>query len=126
MTQIETRDEQAVASYDELRARAAKHRELCLGVKKMIVDRLDLPIDPAWITDDQPLIARGLELDSVDILELIIGLEAVFGAALTDEEVGAFGSVARLVERIEADQPLDSPRYEAAPPPELAADLVTP
>lgn len=77
----------------------------------MIVERLDLPIDPKWITDDQPVIARGLELDSVDVLELIIGIEAVFGASITDDEIGAFGSVSRLVDRIEFGGPLPAGHY---------------
>ena len=108
------------ASFDELKQAAEHNRAMCHSVKQMIVDRLDLPVEPEWITNDQPLIARGLELDSVDILELIIGLEAVFGVGLTDEEVGAFGSVARLVERIEAGEPLGSAMFEASAPPDLS------
>lgn len=96
-------------TFEGLRALAAERQAKCLQVKEMIVERLDLPIAPDWITDDQPLIARGLELDSVDTLELIIGIDAVFGVALTDEEVGAFGSVSRLVDRLESDVPLDPP-----------------
>ena|SRR2546423_15712626 len=91
---------------------AARHRqEMCQRVKSMIVERLDLPVDPDWITDDQPLIARGLELDSVDVLEIIIGIEAVFGASVTDDEVGALGSISRVVDRIEYGEPLPVPSY---------------
>lgn len=88
---------------DELRARAARRSELCRRAKRMIVDRLDLPIPPDWITDDQPLVGRGLELDSVDTLELIIAVEMEFDVAISDDEVGVFGSVSRLIDRIEAD-----------------------
>lgn len=102
---------------EDLRARAQERQEKCLIVKAMIVDRLDLPIEPEWITDDQPLIGRGLELDSVDVLELIIGVEAIFGVALTDEEVGAFGSTSRLVDRVESDAPLDPPIIPVVDPP---------
>jgi acyl carrier protein len=111
MTTIDTRvpTEQRSPEYEAILKRAAERQERCHQVKQMIVDRLDLPADPSWITDDQPLIARGLELDSVDTLELIIGVEAVFGVSLTDEEVGAFGSVSRLVDRIENGAPLDPP-----------------
>lgn len=96
-------------TYDECLERATVRQDKCQRLKTMIVDRLDLPVDPAWITDDQPLIARGLELDSVDTLELMIGIESEFGVSLTDDEVGAFGSVSRLVDRIESDGPLDPP-----------------
>ncbi len=92
---------------DEVRQSAAHRLDMCLKVKQMIVERLDLPIDPRWITDDQPLIGRGLELDSVDTLELVIGVDAEFGVSITDDEVGVFGSTSRLVDRIEAGAPLE-------------------
>lgn len=95
-------------SYDEVLEQATARRAKCRSVKAMIVERLDLPIDPDWITDDQPLIARGLELDSVDTLELMIGVEAEFGVTLMDDEVAAFGSVSKLVDRIESEGPVES------------------
>jgi acyl carrier protein len=84
----------------EALAIAAERQELCLRMKKMIVDRLDLPIEPAWITDDQPIFGRGLELDSVDTLELLLGVESEFDVSLTEDDRSAFGSVACLIEHI--------------------------
>ena len=94
-------------TYEEALEKAADRQAKCRRVKEMIVDRLDLPVDTAWITDDQALIGRGLELDSVDTLELMIGMEDEFGVALMDDEVAAFGSVSRLVDRAEADGSLE-------------------
>ena len=87
----------------EAREHAGQRQELCLRMKQMIVDRLDLPIEPAWITDDQPIFGRGLELDSVDTLELLLGVEADFDVSLNEEDRTAFGSIASLIERIVAD-----------------------
>jgi acyl carrier protein len=84
----------------DMRKKARAQQELCAELKRMLVDRLDLPVDPGWITDDQPLFGRGLELDSVDALEIVVGLEATFGASVTDDDREAFGSVAKLAERI--------------------------
>ena len=95
-------------TYAEALERATERQAKCRRVKEMIVERLELPVDPGWITDDQALIGRGLELDSVDTLELMIGIEAEFGVALMDDEVAAFGSVSRLVDRAESDGPLDA------------------
>lgn len=81
---------------DELRAAAATRQQTCTQIKKMIVSRLDLPIEPEWITDDQPLFGRGLELDSLDVLELYVAIEAEFGVALYDSDMSVFGSVSRL------------------------------
>lgn len=94
-------------STEQIRIHAAARRALCARVRTMIVDRLDLPVDPDWITDDQPLFGRGLELDSVDTLELMLGVEAEFDVSLTDDDRLAFGSVAKLVQRIEQEQHVD-------------------
>ncbi|HEY7137368.1 MAG TPA: phosphopantetheine-binding protein [Acidimicrobiia bacterium] len=85
----------------ELRSRAAERRELCAQIKEMLVERLDLPIDADWITDDQPLFGRGLELDSVDALELAVGIDDVADVTITDDQVGMFGSVNRVVDFVE-------------------------
>ncbi|HEY7112851.1 MAG TPA: phosphopantetheine-binding protein [Thermoanaerobaculia bacterium] len=72
-------------------------------VKELIVRRLKLEIDPASIQDDAPLFGEGLGLDSIDALELVLGLEQEFGIKVQDEEVGvkAFASVNALVDFIE-------------------------
>ena len=72
-------------------------------VKELIVRRLKLEIDPASIQDDALLFGEGLGLDSIDALELVLGLEQEFGIKVEDEEVGvkAFSSVNALVDFIE-------------------------
>jgi acyl carrier protein len=72
-------------------------------VKELIVRRLKLEIDPTSIQDDAPLFGEGLGLDSIDALELVLGLEQEFGIKVEDEEVGvkAFSSVNALVDFIE-------------------------
>lgn len=95
-------NEQAQAmTLDEIRDRAAQRRRLCDTIKGLLVDRLDLPIEPDWITDDQPLFGRGLELDSVDALELAVGIDSVSDVSVTDDQVGVFGSVNRIVDYIQ-------------------------
>jgi acyl carrier protein len=67
-------------------------------IKRLIVERLKLEIDPASIGDSQPLFGEGLGLDSIDALELVLGIEQAFGVKVDDEEVGAkaLGSVETL------------------------------
>ncbi|HKY14943.1 MAG TPA: phosphopantetheine-binding protein [Microthrixaceae bacterium] len=84
----------------QLTAQAAERQSECSRLRQVIVDRLDLPVDPDWITDDQPLFGRGLELDSVDALEIMVGIEDEFGASITDDETDVFGSVNALLDRI--------------------------
>jgi len=79
--------------------------ELKTRIKQIIVKQLKLEIDPASIRDDAPLFgdaANGLGLDSIDALELVLGVEKEFGIKVQDEEVGvkAFASVDALYDFI--------------------------
>ena len=70
-------------------------------VKQLIIDRLQLEgMKPEDIDDAAPLFGDGLGLDSIDALELVIGIEKTFGVRIQDEDVGAkaFASVNSLVE----------------------------
>ncbi len=79
----------------------AKEREkLCGEVKNMIVEQLSLDMEADFITNDQPIFGRGLELDSIDALELAIGLFEYFSIALTDEGTGIFTCVNTMADYI--------------------------
>jgi acyl carrier protein len=54
-------------------------------VKEMIVERCFLTIEPADIGDDDDLI-DDVGLDSVQILEIVVGLEDVFGVSFEDAD----------------------------------------
>ncbi len=78
------------------------HAEI-LQVKRLIVDCLNLPdIQPEEIEDEAPLFVEGLGLDSVDALELVVGVEKTFGLQIEDEAIGesAFKSAAALTQFI--------------------------
>jgi acyl carrier protein len=69
-------------------------------VKQLIIERLQLEgMQSDDIEDAAPLFGEGLGLDSIDALELVIGIEKTFGVKIQDEEVGAkaFSSVDSLV-----------------------------
>ncbi len=68
-------------------------------VKRMIVDRLHLDLDPEQIDDQAPLFGEGLALDSVDVLELVVGVEKEFGVVIEDAEEGrrVFESIDSMV-----------------------------
>ncbi len=67
-------------------------------LKKLIIQRLKLQMEPDSISDDAPLFGEGLGLDSIDALELVVGLEQEFGVQVPDEAVGreAFASINAL------------------------------
>lgn len=81
-------------------AQAASETELKDRLKRLLVERLKLETDPNEIGDQDPLFGEGLGLDSIDALELVLGLEQEFGVKIEDEEVGgeALASIDALAE----------------------------
>lgn len=62
---------------------------LITDVKRLIIERLKLEeIEIGDIDTDAPLFGEGLGLDSIDALELVIGLEKEYGVSIPDAEVG--------------------------------------
>ena len=89
---------------EAVRDRAKARQELCGQVKKLLVDRLELEVDPDMIGDDQPLFGRGLELDSIDTLELAVAVQEELGVTITDDDTECLLSLNRLVDHIEASR----------------------
>jgi acyl carrier protein len=54
-------------------------------LKKMVVARLFMKIAPEAIEEDQSLV-DGYGVDSVSLLELVVGLEEEFGIVIGDDE----------------------------------------
>lgn len=64
--------------------------ELKSRIKRLLVERLDLEVSAESIGDDTPLFGdTGLGLDSIDALEMVLGIEQEFDVRIEDEEVGS-------------------------------------
>ena len=78
-------------------------------IKEKIIASLNLQdIAAAQIADDASLFgAGGLELDSIDALELVVMLEKNYGIVIKDMEEGrpAFQSIATLTAFVNAKRP---------------------
>lgn len=75
-------------------------------LKTMIVERLMLKMKAAEIADEDDLIQKwGLE--SVQLMEIVIGLEEVFGIQLGDDEfsVKKFRTVKNIAEVVRGKKP---------------------
>lgn len=60
---------------------------LIARLKRLIVDALKLEdVRPEDIPDNEPLIGAGLNLDSIDALELVVQLEKEFGIKISNSE----------------------------------------
>jgi len=77
--------------------------ELILQLKRLIIERLKLEeVSPEDIGTDDPLFGEGLGLDSIDALELVLGLEKEYGVIIPDAEVGqkVFQSVRTIAQYV--------------------------
>lgn len=91
-------------NYEEIRQRAERRTAINNTLKELIVDGLELPVPAASVDDDQPLFGRGLELDSLDTLEIVSLVEEEFGVYITDEDKFVFGSINKIGDFIESVQ----------------------
>jgi acyl carrier protein len=76
-------------------------------IKQLIIQRLKLvDMTPEMIENDAPLFGEGLGLDSIDALELVLGLEKEFGVMIPDAEVGkkVFQSVRTVAQYVLENQ----------------------
>jgi acyl carrier protein len=80
--------------------------ETLARVKKVIGQSLRLG-DGADISDDMPLIGGQHDLDSLDVLLVVTGMEKEFGIKIRDGEIGRqlFTDVSTLATYIEAQRP---------------------
>jgi len=64
-----------------------KTERVATRVKTLLVQVLQIDIDPEDIADDEPLFGDGLDADSMLSLELISAIEEAFGIEVTDDEL---------------------------------------
>ncbi len=84
--------------------------ELKLEIKKLILDSLHITdVSPEQIADHASLFEEesGLELDSVDALEIVMALQRRYGVHIDDQNLGRFiirsvDSIAEFIAREQA------------------------
>ncbi|MBN2353011.1 MAG: hypothetical protein JXD23_10620 [Spirochaetales bacterium] len=81
-------------------SRNEKRRETLRRVKEVLITRLNLGMEAEHIDDDSPLFGMGLGLDSIDALELVVGIEEEFGVTIKEDNLEVFLSVNTLVDYI--------------------------
>ena len=64
-------------------------KEIQDKLKEMIVQRLNLPMKPSDIITEDALFGENSKpgLDSIDALELVVGMEETFGITIEDGEI---------------------------------------
>ncbi|BDD84018.1 acyl carrier protein [Tsukamurella pulmonis] len=94
-----------MADIAAIREAGAARLELNRRIKQLVIDGLGLEVTPEAISDNQPLFGRGLEMDSLDTLEVVVLVNDEFGVSVSDSDAQAFGSVNALADVILAKAP---------------------
>jgi len=87
-----------------LRARVSERQELCRQIKEVVVEQMGLAAPPDWLTDDQLVIGGTTDVDSIDVIEVVVGLETRFGVRVADDQVTELVTVNRIADFVEAQR----------------------
>ncbi len=74
-------------------------------LKEMVVQRLFMKVDPADIDENKSLIDE-YDVDSVSLLELVVGIEELFGVRIEDQDfrIEHFETITALTSFIKSRQ----------------------
>jgi acyl carrier protein len=88
---------------DEVLSARIQQRKLILdGIKEDLIDRLQLEVRPDELDDDVFLFGGGLQLDSIDSMEIIIGMQARFGVDVPEGDMTALRTINTLADLVES------------------------
>lgn len=83
-------------------------------IKEVIIQRLNLSVDPGEIANDAAIFSSGLDeeasaqslnLDSIDALEMVVALNKEFNVTITDEDMSIFRSINTIADYIRENSP---------------------
>lgn len=87
---------------ETLRTAIAKRKEILTGIKEELIDRLQLDYQVDDIDDDTFLFGGGLSLDSIDAMEIIIGMQSRFGVMLPEGDIAAMRTINTLADFVQS------------------------
>ena len=70
---------------------APTRETLLLALRRVLIEQLKLRIEPTQVQPDTPLFGTGLGLDSVDAVDLVVGLEKETGIRVPEDARGRAG-----------------------------------
>jgi acyl carrier protein len=86
---------------NELAARISHRRAILAGIKAELIERLQLDWSPDDLDDDTYLFGAGLQLDSIDAMEIIIGMQLRFGVDIPEGDMSALRTLNTLADFVE-------------------------
>jgi len=84
----------------ELKRRIDERAEVLRVIKTDLITRLNLPYEPEDLHEDVSLLGSGLGLDSLDALEVILGVEHAFGVKVADDNIAILRSINSIADYV--------------------------
>jgi acyl carrier protein len=69
-------------------AYVARREQLLAAIRSVLIEDLSVVLPAEQIDPDTPLIATGLALDSIDAVDLVVGIEQRTGVRILDDDDG--------------------------------------
>lgn len=85
---------------DEMRKKIEERAAVLEVIKKDLITRLNLPYEPEDLHEDVSLLGSGLGLDSLDALEVILGIEHSFGVKIADDNIAVLRSINSIADHV--------------------------
>ena len=84
----------------QLRQQIDARRAIIDTLKSDLITRLNLPYTPEDLHEDVSLLGSGLGLDSLDALEVVLGIENAFNVKVADDNIAILRSINSIVDYV--------------------------
>lgn len=85
---------------DALKQKIEERKAIISVIKDDLIMRLNLPYRPEDLHEDVSLLGSGLGLDSLDALEVVLGIEHAFNVKVADDNVSILRSINTIVDYV--------------------------
>ncbi len=79
----------------------SRRKELVGKIRGLVIENLELDLEPHQLDEDCPLFGVGLALDSIDALQLVLSVERDFDITVPTDDVTIFRSVNTIADFIQ-------------------------
>ena len=83
-----------------LKAQIDERAAVLTTIKEDLITRLNLPYEPEDLHEDISLLGSGLGLDSLDALEVILGIEHSFDVKVADDNISILRSINSIADYV--------------------------
>ena len=88
----------------DLKSIIEERAEVLATIKRDLIGRLNLAYEPDDLHEDVSLLGSGLGLDSLDALEVILGIERAFDVKVADDNMGILRSINSIADYVLAER----------------------